>query len=375
MCHVYLDYSISYVLTSSIPIIISLLIQSTTKQDRDSSFLLVLVAMVGGTLLSCGNLAMTWAVSVFGAPLTTVLAIQASLTVVLGTSLNYLLEPSKTARPSLLAYGVVAFLGAILLATYAQTLYMMNHRDVYTGTSCDDSLQHEQSNGESCTTTHPQHHGGLIALPTIEKSELHPTTKSALNRDAESFYSDSHESSQHGLPDTHHYNRDAYVGLCIAVGGGVCFGFFSPAFNIAVNNTFGNSGQGLSVACANLWFSLGFGLCSILGNVYLMTNYSHVIPHSTIFNYFTGESFRQRRLALLSGVLCALGNVLQFQGGKLAGFATADLVQAFPLVATVWDVVLFGEFQHATVQVLIILVAMYVSYVLGIVLLARSIVY
>lgn len=378
VCHVYLDYSISYVLTSSIPIILSLLNQSSTHGPYNSSFILILVAVGGGILLSGGNLAMTWAVSVFGAPLTTVLAIQASLTVVLGTSLNYLLEPSKTAHPTLLACGVVAFLAAILLATCAQTQYMNHHRNLlYT-----DTLQSQESNNndESTYKTDSQHHGGLIALPTIETNELHPTTKSALNRDAESFYSDSHESPQPGETQNHYYHRNANLGLCIAVGGGVCFGFFSPAFNIAVNDTFGNHNNhsndvGLSVATANLWFSLGFGIFSIVGNLHLMTRYSHVIPQSSIYNYITGESFRQRRLAWLGGIVCALGNVLQFQGGKLAGFATADLVQAFPLVATVWDVVLFGEFQHATFLVLMILVAMYVSYMLGIVLLACSIDY
>jgi cytochrome b subunit of formate dehydrogenase len=55
--------------------------------------LILLLAMVSGALLSVGNLSMQWATSVFGAPLTTVLAMQASLTVVIGTSISYVLEP------------------------------------------------------------------------------------------------------------------------------------------------------------------------------------------------------------------------------------------------------------------------------------------
>jgi drug/metabolite transporter (DMT)-like permease len=70
-----------------------------------------------------------------------------------------------------------------------------------------------------------------------------------------------------------------------------------------------------------------------------------------------------------------MGNSLQFQGDKLAGFAAADMVQAYPLVTTVWDVILFGEFRHATKQVLIALILVYVTYLLGIVLLASSIEY
>jgi glucose uptake protein GlcU len=168
------------------------------------------------------------------------------------------------------------------------------------------------------------------------------------------------------------------MGLCIAFTGGLCFGFFSPAFNIAVNDPWTFSATGLSVAMANIWFSIAFCLASILGNVHLMTNYSSqstLIPHSTVTAYLTQSCWLERRTALLGGCLCALGNLLQFQGGKLAGFATADLVQAFPLVATVWDVAVFGEFRHATRNVVGILVSMYLAYLAGIALLACSIDY
>jgi hypothetical protein len=54
---------------------------------------LVAVAMVGGALLSLGNLSFQWATAVYQASLTFVLAIQASMTIVLGTGINYALEP------------------------------------------------------------------------------------------------------------------------------------------------------------------------------------------------------------------------------------------------------------------------------------------
>lgn len=86
-------------------------------------FSLLATAMLGGALLSCGSLSLQWAPAVYGAPLTTVLSIQASMAVVLGTSLNYLLEPSKTPRPHLLVAAVFVFLAAIAFATRAQILY------------------------------------------------------------------------------------------------------------------------------------------------------------------------------------------------------------------------------------------------------------
>jgi hypothetical protein len=312
---------------------------------------LILVAMVGGALLSIGNLSMQWATSVFGAPLTTVLAMQASLTVVIGTSINYVLEPQRTARPVLLGCGVTVFLTAIVLATWAQMLYLGRNKNRAQYMECGDV--------DDLTPQQP----GLIALPAIGDG---PEFKKISEFTGESFYSDS--GSEREEPTT------VCIGLYVAFGGGLCFGFFSPAFNIAVNDPWGWSASGLTVAMANMVFSLAFCLTSIFGNVRLMTHPPHGIPRSTLWLYVQ-ETCSERRVALLAGLVCAMGNLLQFQGGKLAGFATADMVQAFPLVATVWDVVVFGEFRHATKQVLTALILMYVTYLLGIVLLASSIDY
>ena len=82
---------------------------------------------------------------------------------------------------------------------------------------------------------------------------------------------------------------------------------------------------------------------------------------------------QDRAVAILAGLICAGGNVLQFQGGHLAGFATSDLVQAFPLVGTFWDVVIFREFSGAHRTIVVCLWCMYVVYVSGIILLASSV--
>lgn len=363
-CHVYIDYSFSYVLSSCVPILASLTLRSSSEQDYQS-FLLTIIAMIGGMLLSFGNLAMQWAVVVFGAPLTTVLAIQASLTVVLGTSLNFFLEPSKTARPDLLFVGVVAFLVAICLATCAQIHYLQTkHGENYT--ECAEI----QSNSDH-SDAKPKQQGGLIALPMIDSGEVHLVNQhEGFVNNSESFYSD-----DDGQPPN---RSDSFysVGLCIAFSGGLCFGFFSPAFNVAVNDPFQWSASGgLSVAMANIWFSVAFCCTSIIGNTFLMTTNSNVVPRSSLRQYFTLESLLQRRIAFLGGFICALGNLLQFQGGKLAGFATADMVQAFPIVATVWDVTIFGEFRHASLCVLMLITSMYIAYLLGIAFLACSIDY
>ena len=175
----------------------------------------------------------------------------------------------------------------------------------------------------------------------------------------------------------------AFFGIAIALFGGLCFGFFSPALNIAVNDPFHwasesslQPGQstGLSVTFANSCFGVAFTLSSVLWNLYLMKHppsTASILP-SSLENYLN-EPWPSRHLAIVSGVVCSLGNVLQFQGGGLAGFAAADMVQAFPLVATIWDVLIFDEFSSATYSVLTALILMYATYICGIFLLAGSI--
>ena len=99
-CHAYLDYAIAYAaFSSTVPILLSHLIPNEEESEDGADISgvqkvpLVLSAIVGGSLLSLGNMSTQWATTMYASPLTTVLALQASLTVVLGTSINYKLEP------------------------------------------------------------------------------------------------------------------------------------------------------------------------------------------------------------------------------------------------------------------------------------------
>jgi hypothetical protein len=177
------------------------------------------------------------------------------------------------------------------------------------------------------------------------------------------------------------------VGIIVAMVGGVCFGFFSPLFNIAVNDPFkwsasssdiedGVDPGGLSVATANSCFAVAYTVSSTIWNVYLMAHpptHGTPMPRSSLYAYLSKESLQERKLAFVAGWVCALANLLQFAGGSLAGFAAGDMIQAFPLVATVWDVIVFGEFRSASRNVMCALLFMYGAYVSGGVCLALSI--
>jgi len=203
------------------------------------------------------------------------------------------------------------------------------------------------------------------------------------------------------LSNSHHgrykYLPSSYIGIVIALMGGICFGFFSPLFNIAVNDPFQwssssstNHSGGLNVPLANACFGLAFGFSSILWNIHLMNNYPFQIsdahvpnnandpnirsPPSSLQTYLHSTTFKDRATALMAGILCSTGNILQFKGGSIVGFAASDLVQAYPIIATLWDILIFAEFQnHLHLSVLICLSVMYITYLTGIVFITSSI--
>ena len=78
---------------------------------------LALAASAAGVCLMLGNLAMQRAL-LMGTPLSVTLPVQGALTVVLGTTANYALQPAKSDAPLLFA-GVAAFVVAIALSARA----------------------------------------------------------------------------------------------------------------------------------------------------------------------------------------------------------------------------------------------------------------
>jgi hypothetical protein len=63
-------------------------------------------------------------------------------------------------------------------------------------------------------------------------------------------------------------NSSPKVALLVAFLERCCFGIFSPAFNIAVNDPFDLAkGTPLSVPVANIWLSLAFTVVTFIGSI------------------------------------------------------------------------------------------------------------
>ena len=409
----YLDYAIAYTISSLIPLLLMMFFKredahfgsaSTFSSSSSSSSLLPISAMVGGVLLCLGNMSLQWSTTVYGAPLTTVVAIQASLTVTVGTTINYILQPQLTYRPKLLLLGVLLFVTAIGVATKAHNLYGENYQDLEQH-PLDLQRGHYQQEKDDVrrqvSSSSPPRPSPDIEMMSLSSDKIDgsdkqedkiatDTTIVSQNQVLDLNLCHDCEREQQLHDDDHHHHRHHQRALWIAIFGGCCFGFFSPAFNIAVNDPFGfssaNGSGGLSVPVANLWFSLAFTISSVAGNGWLMISpplSSGLKPIRNIYRAFcianpsssysvrdnendrdvladsnimcdrccTNCSSSSQALAMWAGFVCGMANLLQFQGGSIVGFATADLVQAYPIVSTLWDVMLFGEFRSSSFYV------------------------
>ena len=191
-------------------------------------------AVLGGACVCAGNHCLQRAVAM-GCPLTVTLPVQASLTVILGTTVNYVLQPARS-DPNWLFGGVALFGAAIVLSSKAQFDYDRDGGAQPLRLRCSGSEAHFFAQGadEAPPTRSP-----------MLFSELDPSPTTGTPAKAS------------GTPDR------ARRGLVVALCGGVAFGGFSPCCNIAVNDEFGWSAANgpLGLWTANLLFACGFAVC------------------------------------------------------------------------------------------------------------------
>lgn len=124
------------------------------------------------------------------------------------------------------------------------------------------------------------------------------------------------------------FGKSVWSGLIITLFAGVCYALFSPAFNLATNNQWHLMRPGvpnLVVYTAFFYFSLSFLLIAAVLNIIFLYRPVLSLPRSSITSYL--RDWDGRGCAFLAGLLCGLGNGLQFVGGQAAGYAAADCVQ------------------------------------------------
>jgi hypothetical protein len=109
--------------------------------------------------------------------------------------------------------------------------------------------------------------------------------------------------------------------------GGTLYGLFLPAFQVAATDPFNLLPPGtppLTVYTTNFWFSVGFAATSVVINGIFLYKPPFGTQASSVTRYLTDN--KGRGLSILSGALAAFGDLSQFMGGQVAGYAACMLV-------------------------------------------------
>ncbi|KAE8648765.1 ureide permease 1 isoform X1 [Cucumis sativus] len=356
--HTYLDYSITNFLAA---VIIALTLGEIGKSSDDSPNFIqqlyqdnwssAMFAMGGGIVLSLGNLSTQYAFALVGLSVTEV--ITASITVVIGTTVNYFLD-NKINKAEILFPGVACFLIAVCLGSA-----------VHSSNTADNKAK-------------------LDTLSTDTEKGLNTTNAASFsNKDlarADYFSLKAKAGTADFLVELENrrsikvFGKSAFVGLFLTFFAGVCFSLFSPAFNLATNDQWHTLKEGvphLNVYTAFFYFSVSCFFLGVILNIAFLYRPILNLPKTTFKAYV--NDWNGRGWALLAGFLCGFGNGLQFMGGQAAGYAAADAVQALPLVSTFWGILLFGEYRKSSKKTYVLLISMLFMFIVAVgVLMASS---
>ncbi|KAK1383535.1 Ureide permease [Heracleum sosnowskyi] len=340
--HTYLDYTIANFL---VVIIIALTLgQIGVSRPNMPDFITqlsqdnwpcVLMAMAGGIFLSLGNLSTQYAWAFVGLSVTEV--ITSSIAVVIGTTLNYFLD-DRINKAGILFPGVGCFLVAICLGSA-----------VHSSNSADNAAKLEGLSYD--------HAEGAGAVQLSSHKDISSFKNKDMNsyKDGMKYLESGNEEAEKAKAGTADfliklentrsikvYGQSILIGLVITLFAGCCFSLFSPAFNLATNDQ---------------WKTMKSGV-------------PHLSPKSSMTKYI--NDWNGRYWAFFAGILCGLGNGLQFMGGQAAGYAAADAVQALPLVSTFWGILFFGEYRKSSKRTYVLLVSMLLMFIVAVSVLIAS---
>ncbi|XP_059648758.1 ureide permease 1-like isoform X2 [Cornus florida] len=361
--HTYLDYTMTNLLAA---ILIAFTLGEIGKgtpnfltQLAQDNWPSVLFAMAGGIVLSLGNLATQYAWAFVGLSVTEV--VTSSITVVIGTTLNYFLD-NKINKAEILFSGVACFLVAVCLGSAVHTSNAADNKEKLNSVSKDykpgagavDITGSKEKNTNTIGTSDLENGSGSSEKPKAGTADFLIQLE---NRRAIKVF-----------------GKSTVIGLVITFFAGACFSLFSPAFNLATNDQWKTLKEGvphLSVYTAFFYFSVSCFVLAIILNVTFLYHPVLNLPRSSLRAYVM--DWNGRGWALLAGLLCGFGNGLQFMGGQAAGYAAADAVQALPLVSTFWGILLFGEYRKSSRRTYILLVGMLSMFIVAVgVLMASS---
>ncbi|KAJ8564684.1 hypothetical protein K7X08_001144 [Anisodus acutangulus] len=359
--HTYLDYTITNLLAATfIAFTIGEIGRSTMEQPNfftqlsQDNWPSVLFAIAGGVVLSLGNLSTQYAWAFVGLSVTEV--ITASITVVIGTTLNYYLD-DKINKAEILFPGVGCFLIAVFLGSAVHASNAADNKEKL------DYFSNDSKNGVG---TNSVTDSKQTNTNTVDTNDLENGVDSGEKAKAGTALFLIEVENKRAMKV---FGKSSYIGLAA----GACLSLFSPAFNLATNDQWHVLKDGvphLSVYTTFFYFSVSRSLLATILNFTFLYRPVLNAPKSSIMSYV--NDWDGRGWALLAGLLSGFGNGLQFMGGQAAGYAAADAVQALPLVSTFWGVILFGEYRRSSGRTYTLLAGMLIMFIAAVAILMAS---
>lgn len=346
--HTYLDYTMTNLLAA---VIIAFTFGEIGKsspakpnfltQLSQDNWPSVLFAMAGGVVLSIGNLSTQYAWAFVG--LSVVEVVTSSITVVIGTTLNYFLD-DKINKAEILFPGVACFLIAVCLGSAVHTSNAVDNRAKLSTLSNDYGTEQ----GGTDISVSKETNSNIVGTKDLENGSR-ASEKAKAGTAAFLVELENRRSIKV-------FGKSTMIGLTITFFAGVCFSLFSPAFNLATNDQWHTLKDGvphLNVYTSFFYFSASCFVIAIVLNISFLYYPVLNTPKSSLRAYLS--DWDGRGWAFLAGILCGFGNGLQFMGGQAAGYAAADAVQALPLVSTFWGILVFGEYRKSSRRTYILL--------------------
>ena len=154
--------------------------------------------------------------------------------------------------------------------------------------------------------------------------------------------------------------------IVVCVISGILMGLWAPFVTRALT-----AGYSLTPYSTSVMFTLGALLSCFLFNIYLMRHPLNGAPVS--ISGFFRASASDHLLGLAGGIVWGVGTVFNLVAANFTGVATSYAIgQASPMVAALWGVLAWHEFQNAGPRAKLYLGLMFVFYLLGIISVARA---
>jgi glucose uptake protein len=155
-------------------------------------------------------------------------------------------------------------------------------------------------------------------------------------------------------------------GVIICIISGLLMGTFAPFVTRSMT-----AAHPLTPYTVAVFFTLGAVICCFVFNTILMKK--PLVGTPVGFSGYTAAPASYHALGLLGGAVWGVGTVFNFVAASLVGVAISYAIgQASPMIAALWGVFVWREFRGSNAKAKLYLVAMFVSYVLALALIARA---